>query len=184
MTLTTLIISLSLLFQFTLMLRIISSTCSRLSDSFLKWNGFIKVNRELHSATTNGQLSVLILVDLLAAFDMVYHLLLLEILFPLGDIIFSLFSPPLSFCLLSWLLLSIWHLSVGVSHDPVLLFSLSLLLDKLISFHPVASNIFCVLMTLRFFFLMESSHFLPPLGNSACGNSKWFQPLPESTWGG
>lgn len=152
MTLTTLIISLSLLFQFTLMLRIISSTCSRLSDSFLKWNGFIKVNRELHSATTNGQLSVLILVDLLAAFDMVYHLLLLEILFPLGDIIFSLFSPPLSFCLLSWLLLSIWHLSVGVSHDPVLLFSLSLLLDKLISFHPVASNIFCVLMTLRFFF--------------------------------
>lgn len=35
------------------------------------------------------------------------------------------------------------------------------------------------------FYFIEFHHFFPPpLGNPACGNSKWFQPLSKSTWRG
>lgn len=149
MTLTALIISLSLLFSIHPRISHYLSTCSRLSDSFLRWNGFIKVSSEVYPNKADGQLSVLILADRLDAFDIVCHLLLLEIFFPRVTSC-SCFSRPLSFCHLSWLF-SIWHLNV-VSRDPVILFSLSLLLDNLISFHPIASNNFPVLVILKFLF--------------------------------
>lgn len=84
---------------------------------------------------------------------------------------FPYFSPFLSF--LSSFLASlpsnplIWYQNVGVSHDPVLLFSPSVFLDKLISLYPIASNSCFVLMPFKLVFYIAQSFFSHPPGNPA-----------------
>ena len=75
---------------------------------------------------------------------------------------------------------SIYHLNVGVSYDPIPHLFPWISWTHFILLLPTVS----LCHDLQIFIFLSPIIFFPPLGNSSCGNCKWFQPLSKSTWGG